>query len=75
MDRLIKKKQVNLDLNNRSHRILMFLSEKTESVSTNGINKGKPSPAAMLRRICDGEISLYYEGKKVDIPLNIFFDL
>lgn len=70
-----KKKQINVDLNVRSRRILMHISEKTESLSTNGINKGEPSPAALLRRICDGEVDIYYKGEKINIPLRLFFDL
>lgn len=70
-----KKKQVNLDLTEKSRKILMHFAISTESISTNGINKGEPSPAAMIRRICEGEIDIYYKGEKVNIPLRLFFDL
>lgn len=70
---MAKKPQLNIELTEHRESILLFMAEETESYSTNGPTNGKPSAAAMLRRICEGQISLYYRGKKITVPAHMFF--
>lgn len=70
-----RKRQVNVDLTDARHEILMYFAEQTESISTKGPNQGDPSVGALVRRICEGKVRLIYEGKVVKIPLNLFFEI
>jgi hypothetical protein len=70
-----KKRQVNVDLTENRHEILMHFAERTESMSTNGLNKGEPSIGAFVRRVCEGKIQIYYHGKRVDIPFRKFLEI
>lgn len=70
-----RKRQVNIDLTERRERVLIFFAKKTESLSTNGTNKGDPSIGALIRRICDGEIKITHDNKQIDIPLSLYLDL
>lgn len=66
------KKQVNIDLTENRHERLMYLARKTKSVSTSPRNRGAISIGAMLRRICEGEIEIYYNGEKIEIPFHFW---
>jgi len=70
-----ERKQVNVELTECRHDLLLYFAAKTESDSTNGLNRGEPSVGAFVRRICEGKIEIYYQGKKVAIPFKKFLEI
>jgi hypothetical protein len=62
------RKQLNIEVTPVRERLLLHLANKTESVSTNGLNKGQPSVGALMRRISEGSVKLYYKGNIINIP-------
>lgn len=69
------KRQVKVDLTEDREKILLYLAEATESISTNGLNKGGISIGALVRRICEGQVTLLYQGRKIQLPIKFFLKL
>lgn len=70
-----KRRQVKVDLTREREELLLLLAEATDSRSTNGPAKGEISIGAMIRRICEGQIQLVYQGSRVKVPAKYYFSI
>ena len=70
-----RSRQHNFQTTGPQRRLLEYYCRVTESRATAGPTKGEFAIGALIRRISEGDIKLYVNGRVIQIPPDHLFDI